>query len=182
MTEDILEQQRVQQAQLIAEEIDESLKSLAYIKISAHNKALESKIFGKTLDEWQKQLSIKIDPGADPSKIKYYASELSNALEIAYGNLNKSKAMYQKYKLSYLPNVDASISKQATSKVRKVPPKLDTMEAVARNELGDRAIAVLEFENLIEFWQSMIFKLKDQINLVTIANIANGTLNKIGSF
>ena len=90
--------------------------------------------------------------------------------------------MYAKYKLSYFPHYNAIVHKQATHKGRKVAPSMDTMAKVAESELGDRALAVIEFEALIDFWLDLVFKLKTQVELVRTISISNGTQYKVGEY
>jgi hypothetical protein len=171
-----------QQAQIVSDEIDASLNSIGAIKVGTYRKAIECAIFGKTLDQWHDQLSVKIDPGADPARVKYYCSQLAMHIDTAYRNLAKAKQAYAKYKLSYLPNLNAGISKQATHKGRKVAPAMETMLKVVENDLGDRSLVITEYEALVDFWLDMVFKLQRQTDLVKTISIANGTLNKVGEY
>lgn len=178
MTNELIEQQ----AQLIGDEIEASLQSLGAIKVESYKKALEARIFGKTLDKWHDELNIKIDPGADPARVKYYCSQLAGYLNTTYMNLAKAKQAYAKYKLSYYPQLSSSVSKQALHKGRKVAPAMETMMRVTENELGDRSLAVVEYEALIDFWLDMVFKLKNQLDLVKTISISNGTQYKVGEY
>ena len=103
-------------------------------------------------------------------------------MDIVYANLARSKQMYAKYKLSYFPHFNSIVHKQATHKARKVAPAMDTMIKVAESELGDRALAVIEFEALIDFWMDIMFKLKSQVELVRTIAISNGTQYKVGEY
>jgi hypothetical protein len=136
----------------------------------------------KTLEQWHNDLSIKIDPSADPARVKYYCSQLSLHIDTAYRNLAKAKQAYAKYKLSYLPHFSGSITKQATHKGRKVAPAMETMMRVTENELGDRSLVITEYEALIDFWMDMVFKLKNQLDLVKTISISNGTQYKVGEY
>jgi hypothetical protein len=181
-SEELRSKQVKQQAAIVEEEIQITLESVSEIKKAAYRQAVSSKIFGKTAEEWHNELSLVVDQNADPAKVKYLASQLSQKLNKAQANLAKSKQMFHKYKLSYYPHFNQEISKHATHKGRKVMPAMDSMRAVAENDLGDRSIAYKEFENLVEFWRDIVYKLINSIELLKITSMSNGTQNRIGEY
>lgn len=168
------------QANLVKEEIVNALHSMEAIKEKVAEIALKRRTFGKTVDEWNDILTIKIDAQADPARVKYYLSQLAYNLDTAYRNLTKIKVMHSQYKLSYMPAISMEVSAQANHKGRKVAPALDTMLQVAQNNLGDRALTSIEFETFIEFWTDMVWKIKNQIDIVKTISITNGTMYKVG--
>lgn len=175
-----LDAQIENQAELVKEEITAALHSMEAIKERVADIALKRKTFGKTVDEWNNELTISIDAQADPARVKHYLSQLAYRLDIAYRNLTKIKIMHSQYKLSYLPAVSMQVTAQANHKARKVSPALDTMLQVAQNNLGDRALTSVEFEAFTEFWTDMIWKIKNQIDIVKTISINNGTMYKVG--
>lgn len=177
-----LETQIENQAELVQEEIIASIQSLDAIKAKVTHVAMRRLTFGKTIDDWNKQLSLPIDPSADPARVKYYLSILAGNLDTAYRNLTAIKIMYHNYKLSYEPAVNAEVSAQANHKGRKVAPALETMNKVAENNLGDRSLAAIEFQGYIEFWTDMVWKIKDQIGIVKAIGMSNGTLYRVGEY
>jgi hypothetical protein len=168
------------QAELVKEEITTALHSMEAIKERVADIALKRRTFGKTVDEWNDILTIKVDAQADPARVKYYLSQLAFNLDIAYRNLTKIKIMHSQYKLSYMPAVSMQVNAQANHKGRKVAPALDTMLQVAQNNLGDRALTAVEFESFTEFWTDMVWKIKNQIDIVKTISMANGTMYKVG--
>lgn len=168
------------QAELIKEEIISTLQNMEAIKEKVAGIASKRKTFGKTVDEWNDELTIPIDAQADPARVKFYLSRLAHNLDTAYKNLTKIKIMYSQYKLSYEPAVACEVSTQANHKGRKVAPSLDTMMKVAQNNLGDRSVTALEYETFIEFWTDMTWKIKNQVDIVKSISITNGTMYKVG--
>lgn len=176
------QQQIENQAGVIKEEIEALLGTTAAIEESVMVTARETQTFGKTIDEWHKELSIQIDPSADPAKVKIYCSQLSRALDTAYRNQSRAKVLAFNYNLSYNKAFNEKVTAQALSKTRKVAPAMDTMTRVAEAQLPERVITKKKFEMVIEFWEGMIWKIKDQINLVNTISMANGTLLKVGEY
>ena len=175
-----IEAQIENQANLVKEEIITALNSMESIKEKVSEVTVKRKTFGKTIEEWGDTLTIKIAPDADPARVKYYLSQLAHSLDITYRNLSKIKLMHSQYKLSYMPALAMEVSTQANHKGRKVSPALDTMLHVAQNNLGDRALTALEFEAFTEFWTDMVWKIKNQIDIVKTISMANGTMYKVG--
>lgn len=170
------------QAELIKEEIEVAIHSLDSIKAKVADLTSKRRTFGKTMDEWHTELHVQIAYDADPARVKLYLSKLGHNLDTAYRNLRKVKSMFHNYRLSYAPALSGEIAGQANHKGRKVAPALDTMSHVASNVLGDRSIMVIEFESTIDFWTSMVWQIKDQIDIVRTMSMANGTMYKVGEF
>jgi len=170
------------QAEMIGEEILNALDRGAAIEEAVTRTLQEKRTFGKTIREWHKELSVKLDPAADPAKIMLYCSELSKSIDTAYKNLALIKVLYSNYKLSYNTALSDQISAQANNRSRKVVPALETMERVAQGHLGDRALTAAQYETFIEFWQNMVFKLKDLIDVVKTMAMSNGTRYRIGEY
>jgi hypothetical protein len=174
------EAQALNQAELVKEEILSTLGNMEAIKERVADIASKRKTFGKTVDEWNDFLTIKIDAQADPARVKFYLSKLAYNLDIAYKHLTKIKIMYSQYRLSYEPAIACEVSSQANHKGRKVAPSLDTMMKVAQNNLGDRSVTALEYQTFIEFWTDMTWKIKNQVDIVKSISISNGTMLKVG--
>jgi hypothetical protein len=170
------------QGQIIKEEIEDAMTRVDIIESHVIKTIHTRKTFGKTIDEWHKELSIPIDPAADPAKIKMYCSQLAFNLSLAYRNLSKAKALYSNYKMSYNTAFNDKVATQASNRSRKVVPSADTMTKVAESQLGDRALVVMRYESAIDFWQSMVFKIKDLIDIVKTMGMSNGTLYKVGEY
>lgn len=168
------------QAELIKEEITNALHSMEVIKQKVAEVSTTRRTFGKTIAEWNQELALPIAHDADPGRVKYYLSRLSHNLDIAYNNLSKIKLMYYNYKLSYAPALSNEIAGQANHKGRKVAPALDTMSHVAANQLGDRSTVAIEFEAFIGYWQDTVWRIKDQVSIVKMIGMTNGTMAKIG--
>jgi hypothetical protein len=177
---DILTAQIQNQAELIKEEVLTSIRSLDAIKEKIGEISITRRTFGKTVDEWNTELSVQVDPQADPARTKYYLSRLSGSLDTAYRNLTRTKIMYSQYKLSYIPALSNEISLQANHKGRKVVPAMETMSRVAENSLGDRSVAVIEFETFIDFWTDMVWKIRNQVDIVKTICMSNGTMYRVG--
>lgn len=175
-------QQIENQSEIIKEEIQETLLSTASIIEKVYEVVAERKTFGKSVDEWHNNLTIRLDPQADPAKVKLYLASLSNNLDIAQRNFSKIKLMYGQYKLSYRPLMASQVAGQANHKGRKVAPSIETMSLVAENSLGDRSTAAIEFETFIDFWQDMVYKVRNQIDVVKTIAMSNGTLYKVGEY
>lgn len=142
----------------------------------------EMRTFGKTPDQWHQELTIPFDPAADPAKIKLYCSKLGNNLNQAYRNLSKAKVIAFNYGLSYNKAFNESISAQALNRSRKVAPAMETMTAVAESSMPERVIMAKKCKLAIEFWEGMVWKIKDQISIVNTMSMANGTMYKVGEF
>lgn len=170
------------QAGIIKEEIQNLLDTSATIERAVIETANETQSFGQSLDTWHKELSIKTDPSADPAKVKLYCSQLANNLDLSYRNLSKAKVIAFNYNLSYNKVFNEKITVQALNKGRKVAPAMDTMTRVAESQLPERAITQKKLEMVIDFWEGMVWKIKDQVNIVKIISMANGTLLKVGEY
>lgn len=142
----------------------------------------DKKTFGKSIDEWHRVLTVKVDPSADPAKVNLYCSELALNIDTAYRNLSTTKYLYSLYKMSYDNAINDKVAAQALNKSRKVIPSADTLVRVAESQLGDRVIVAAQYEAAIEFWQNMVYKLKDLIDLVKTVGMSNGTRFKIGEY
>lgn len=179
----MIDQVQVQnQAEIIEEEIQEAIEKSTAIEESVAQTLRSRRTFGKTIDEWHKQLTVRIDPTADPAKVMLYCSQLALNIDIAYKNLSKIKILYSNYKMSYNTILNHKIFAQANNRGRKVVPALETMERVAQCELGERALTAAQYEAFIEFWQNMVFKLKDLIDITKTVGMSNGTRYKIGEY
>jgi len=181
MTE-IQQEQINNQAEIIKEEIETLLDTAETIESNVIKTANEMQSFGKTLNQWYKELTHPIDPSADPAKVKLYCSQLSRSLDIAYKNLSKAKVIAFNYKLSYNKAFNEKITAQTLSKSRKVAPAIETMTRVAENQMPERTITLKKLDMVIDFWEGMVWKIKDQINIVNTISMANGTLLKVGEY
>ena len=181
MTE-VREEQLQNQAELIKEEILQGLDATQTIEESVMETVSTARTFGKTVDEWYKEMSVPLDPSADPAKIKLYCSQLGNHLDTAYKNLAKAKLVDFNYKLSYNIAFNEKLAAQALNKSRKVAPAIETMSKVAESQLPERAITAKRCEMAIEFWQDMVWKLKNKVSIVNTMSMANGTMGKVGEF
>ena len=170
------------QAAIIKEEIETLIDTSNTIEDAVIQTAHETQSFGKTLDQWHKELSIRLDPSADPAKVKLYCSQLGNSLDIAYRNLSKAKVIAFNYNLSYNKAFNEKITVQALNKSRKVAPAIETMTRVAENQLPERTLTLKKLEMTIDFWEGMVWKIKDQVNIVNTISMANGTLLKVGEY
>jgi len=183
MTEIDTTQAQVQnQAEMIGEEIQGALERSQAIEDVVTTTLREKRTFNKTVDEWHRELTVRIDPAADPAKVMKYCSQLALSLDTAYKNLSTTKVLYSNYKLSYNSALNDRITAQANNRSRKVVPALETMERVAQGELGDRALTSAQYETFIEFWQNMVFKLKDLVELTKTMAMCNGTRYKVGEY
>jgi hypothetical protein len=177
---DIQEEQIKNQAQIIKEEIEGLLDTSNTIEEAVIETSNQSQSWGKTLEEWYKVLTVPLDPSADPSRVKMYCSQLSQSLDIAYRFLNKTKVLAFNYGLSYNKAFNEKIAAQALNRARKVAPAMDTMTRVAENQMPERVLTQKRLEMMVEFWESMVWKIKDQIHIVNIMSMSNGTLYKVG--
>lgn len=138
--------------------------------------------FGKTYERWFKELTVPLDPAADPAKVKLYCSQLGNNLDTAYRNLSKSKLIAFNYKLSYNGAFNDKVAAQALNRTRKVAPAIETMTKVAESQLPDRTVTLKRLEHAVEFWESMVWRIKDQIGIVKTIGMTNGTMANVGEF
>lgn len=170
------------QAEVIKEEIEELLELSGTIETSILQTVNAATSFGKTYDSWFKELTVPIDPSADPAKIKLYCSQLSRSIDVAYRNHSKSKTLAFNYKLSYNGAFNDKVAVQALNRARKVSPTIETMSKVAESQLPERTVTLKRLEHAVEFWGDMLWRLKDQIGLVNTISMANGTMAKVGEF
>jgi hypothetical protein len=138
--------------------------------------------WGKTVDEWHKELTVHIDHSADPAKIKMYCSQLSYNLNQAYRYLSKSKSVAFSQGLAYNKAFNEKIAAQALNRSRKVAPAMDTMTRVAESQLPEMVLVQKRADMQVEFWEQMVWKVKDQINIVNTMSMSNGTLYKVGEY
>lgn len=178
----IQEEQVQNQAELIKEEIETLLETSMTIENEVIQAASEMQSWGRTLDQWHKDLTITIDPSADPAKIKLYCSQMSNNLDIAYRNLSKTKGVAFSYGLSYNRALNEKITVQALNRGRKVAPAIETMTRVAENQLPEMSLVQKRCEMAVQFWEQMIWKIKDKISTINTMSMANGTLARVGEF
>jgi len=178
-----IQQEQIQnQAEIIKEEIEDLLETSGTIESCVIETANSLTSFGKTYQQWFKDLTVPLDPSADPAKVKLYCSQLGNNLDTAYKNLSQSKLIAFNYKLSYNGVFNEKVAAQALNRSRKVAPAIETMAKVAESQLPERTVTLKRLEQAVEFWESMVWRIKDQIGIVNTISMANGTMMKIGEF
>ena len=166
------------QAEIIAEEVREALGSVDLIYSEIEKIANNRMLYGKTAAQWIEWFQIEIHPQPDPIEIQGYCALINERLQKAYSFKNKTLNHFATYKASYEEEKAKEISRIANRKDRKVVPSADTLALVAESQMGNRKIMHDQFQLYIDFWQNIIYKLKDQLELVKIAGMSNGTLYK----
>lgn len=170
------------QAEVIKEEIQTLLDTAMTIESEVVQTATETRSWGKTLIEWHREMSVPLDPSADPAKVKLYLSQLANHLNTSYDKLSRTKTVAFNYGLSYNKAFNEKIVAQALNRSRKVAPAIETMSKVAEGQLPERTLLHKKLAMDIDFWEQMIWKLKDQIGIVKTISMANGTMANVGEF
>ena len=165
----------------VKSEILKSISNISDASKAVAKIATERKYFGKTLDEWDTCFSVTINTDCNSAQLINYCSQLNSNLNTIYSYLNKSKKMYSDYKLSYGPAFSEGLRKELSAYTTKRPPALDSLKAITETKLKDRTLMTIEFESLIEFWQDMLYKVRNQIDLIKIVGMANGTRARIES-
>lgn len=166
------------EADIIAEEVQQALESVDLIYSEVEKIANNRMLYGRTAAQWIEWFQIDIHPQPDPLQIQGYCALLNERLQKAYGFKSKTLNHFATYKASYEEEKAKEISRIANRKDRKVMPASDTLELVAESQMGNRKIMHDQFQLYIDFWQNIIYKLKDQLELVKIAGMSNGTLYK----
>ena len=114
------------------------------------------------------------------ARVVRYCSDLSNSVNIAYRLLSRSKLLLTSYIMTHDKSVNDKIQFMANNSTRKVLPSADTLDKIANSSMGDRVAAKALLEAQVTFWTDMVFKIKEQIRLVNMIAMSNGTLYKIG--
>jgi hypothetical protein len=166
------------EAEIISEEVREALESVDLIYSEVEKIANNRILYGKTAAQWIHWFEIEIHPQPDPLQIQQYCALLNERLQKAYGLKSRTLNHFATYKASYEEEKAKEVSRIANRKDRKVVPAADTLALVAESQLGNRKIMHDQFQLYIDFWQNIIYKLKDQLELVKIAGMSNGTLYK----
>lgn len=166
------------EAAIIAEEVKEALASVDLIHSEIEKIANNRMLYGKTASQWIHWFEIELHPQPDPLQVQGYCALINERLQKAYGFKNRTLNHFATYKASYEEEKAKEISRIANRKDRKVVPSADTLSLVAESQMGNRKIMHDQFQLYIDFWQNIIYKLKDQLELVKIAGMSNGTLYK----
>lgn len=178
-TDDLLDEKlKVNEAEIIAEEVNEALASVDLIQHEIESIANNRMLYGKTATQWLEWFNVVMHPQPDPLQIQGYCSILSERLNEAYKLKAKTLNHFATYKASYEEEKAKEISRIANRKDRKVMPSADTLELVADSQMGTRRIMYDQYQIYIDFWQNIIYKLKDTLELVRISAMSNGTLYK----
>jgi hypothetical protein len=176
--EELLQNLQVNEALVISKEVEDALASIDYIQFEVEKIAAQRQLYGKTSAQWLEYFKVEIHPQPDPLQIQGYCALLNERLNLAYSLKLKTKNHLATYMASYEEQVNKEISKMAFNKARKVMPAADTLEKVAHSQMGNRKIMLDQYNIYIDFWQNIIYKLKDSLELVRIAGMSNGTLYK----
>lgn len=166
------------EASVILEEVRGALGSIDLIQSEVEQIAEGRMLYGKTARQWLEWFNVEIHPQPDPLQIQGYCQLLSERLNEAYKFKLKTMNHYGTYKASYEEEKAKIINRLANKKSSKVVPAASTLEKVAESEMGNRQIMAEQFQLYIDFWQNIIYKLKDTLELVKIAAMSNGTLYK----
>lgn len=166
------------EAEVIAEEVQIALQSVDLIASEIAKIADQKRLYGRTAKEWLEFFQIDIHPQPDPLQIQGYCSLLNERLQLAYKYKLRTMQHFATYKASYEEEKAKEISRIANRKDRKVMPAADTLVLTAEAQLGNRKIMADQFQLYIDFWQNIIYKLKDTLELIRIAGMSNGTLYK----
>lgn len=166
------------EAQVIAEEVQAALQSVDLIALEVAKIADNKRLYGRTAKEWLEYFNIEIHPQPDPLQIQGYCALLNERLQLAYKYKLRTMQHFATYKASYEEEKAKEISRIANRKDRKVMPAADTLVLAAESQMGNRKIMHDQFQLYIDFWQNIIYKLKDTLELIRIAGMSNGTLYK----
>jgi hypothetical protein len=166
------------EAEVIAEEVLAALQSVDLIALEIAKIADSKRLYGRTAKEWLEYFDLEIHPQPDPLQIQGYCSLINERLQLAYKYKLRTMQHFATYKASYEEEKAKEIARIANRKDRKVMPAADTLVLAAEAQLGNRKIMHDQFQLYIDFWQNIIYKLKDTLELVRIAGMSNGTLYK----
>lgn len=166
------------EAEVIAEEVLNALQSIDLIQAEIEQISSQRRLYGKTAQEWIEYFNIELHPQPDPLQIQQYCFLLNQKLSEAYKMKTKTMHHFATYKASFTEEVNKEISKHALNKSRKVMPSAETLEMVAHSQMGNRKIMYDQYQIYIDFWQNIIYKLINTLELVKIAGMSNGTLYK----
>jgi len=166
------------EAEVIATSVKDTLDSLDLIHGEIALIAENRRLFGKTAREWLEWFNVEISVNPDPLEVQGYCSLIAQRLNVAYKNKAKTMVHYASFKASYEEEKAKEISRIANRKDRKVLPSADTLELAAESQMGNRKIMADQYQLYIDFWQNIIYKLKDTLELVRISAMSNGTLYK----
>lgn len=166
------------EAQLIADEVENALQDIDLIQYKVEQVSNQRRLFGKTAEEWITYFTVKVSPHAGPVEISSYCAELTEKLGKAYDFKLKTQNYYATYMISYEEQMSQEISRHALNKSRKVMPSSETLELVAHSQMGNRKLMYDQYKIYVDFWQNIIYKLKDTLELVKTMAMSNGTLAK----
>ena len=167
------------QAILVEQEIQKINYEMHQIEEVVNDLSSNSVYFGKTMPEWADYFSIEFSPNATPQDIKTYASMMNERTNVAFKNrilALRKKSEYEKY---YTEQKNKLIEAQVNNRSRKTVPAAETLDKAAESQLGTHTVMLQKFQNGVDFWQSVIYKLKDNFNLLNLLAMSNGTLARI---
>lgn len=167
-------------AKMVGSEIEKHMFNTIEMETMVKKMSKLRKFYGKNIEEWEKYFEFVIDPTADPAMVNHYVAELNEKLNVAYGNQTKAKKELAVYKLSFDNVKSEKIMAQVNSRTRgKTTPAAESLDKIANSQLGDRATLVEQYETTIDIFQSYIYKLNRQVELVKTMGMSNGTLAKL---
>lgn len=167
------------QAELLLNEVKQVSFELSVIDEKVGDFADRQLYYGKTVEQWSSWFSLSLNMNATPLDVKSYAVQLSERMDMAYRNKGRTSRKYSEFKAKYELDKSNIIERHASNKSRKTMPAADTLEKVATSEMGIQASLCLQYENALNFWQDVIYKLHSVLKLVNILAMSNGTMAKI---
>lgn len=163
---------------VIAESVRDTLESVNLIFLEVEKIAENRMLYGRTAKQWLEWFDVVIGPNPDPLQVQAYCATLSEKLNWAYKMKLKTMNQFGTFKADYEEEKAREIARIANRKDRKVLPSADTLAMAAESQMGNRKIMADQYQLYIDFWQNIIYKLKDTLELVRISAMSNGTLYK----
>jgi hypothetical protein len=162
-------------AALVYEEAKTKHEDIDLIRYKVEQATKSRMLSGKSFEEWLNFFTINVRYPSSPADVMRYCSEFVEKSDWAY----KMKARFEREKSTYLMSYDQKhnqeISKHALNKSRKTMPAAETLREVAKSQMGIRYDILVQYENDIAFFQSMIYKLKDTMGSINTLAMSNGT-------
>jgi hypothetical protein len=167
-----------QDSRKVKEEIVDLLDEIDSTQEGVQKISLSRTIRGKTVDDWNRSLTLNMDHSADPVQVNRMLQRVSDNLDTCQNNLNKSKFELAIFNTYYAKEKRSNIDTEANRKGKRTPG-VETLETLAENALGNKSLVKDYYKFEVDFWESQIMKLSNQLKAINTMSMSNGTRYKL---
>jgi len=168
-----------QDSRRIGAEIETTLEEIDSVREEIEKLSSIRFIREKTIEQWSEEFSVDFNRQATPVHVNMILEKLAANLDKANKFCNQAKHEKAIFKTFFSKEKRSKIGMEAARKGRKTP-SLETMTTLAESALGNKTLVKEYYDFEVDFWERMIWKIRNQIEIANILTMSNGTKYKIG--